>query len=61
VTQLCYRAADLGFRLDMEGQRLSEYSEELRQETEYDDEYRYEQIKREIQRRKDQDEEKQAD
>ena len=32
VTQVCYRAADLGFRLDMEGSRLSVYSEELREE-----------------------------
>ncbi len=36
ITQICYRAADLGFRLDMEGKRLSDYSQELRQETQYD-------------------------
>lgn len=44
VTQICYRAADLGYRLDMEGQRLSDHSEELRQETDYDREYQQEQI-----------------
>lgn len=60
VTQICYRAADLGFRLDMEGQQLSEYADELRQDTEYDNEYRQEQIKREIQRTIDQHEEKKA-
>ncbi len=59
VTQVCYRAADLGFRLDMEGQRLSEYLDELRQESEFDAEYRQEQI-RAMQRRIDQDEEKKA-
>ena len=33
VTQICYRAADLGFLLDMEGRRrLSDYSEELRRD-----------------------------
>ena len=36
VTQICYRAADLAFRLDMEEKPLSNYSEELREETEYD-------------------------
>lgn len=56
VTQICYRAADLGFRLDMEGQRLSVYSEELRQESEYDRQYRQEQFRRMIQERKDVDE-----
>lgn len=39
VTQICYRAADLGFRLDMAGELLSDYSEELRTETKYDMEY----------------------
>jgi hypothetical protein len=32
VVQICYRAADLGYLLDMTGERLSEYSEALRQE-----------------------------
>jgi len=36
VIQICYRAADLGFRLDMARQRLSDYSEELRDEREAD-------------------------
>lgn len=30
VTQICYRAADLGYRLKVEGRELSELSEELR-------------------------------
>ncbi len=49
VTQIGYRAADLGFLLDMEGKRLSEYSEELRHETEYDAQYhreRFEEMRR---------------
>jgi hypothetical protein len=33
--QICYRAADLGFRLDTEGKRLADYSKELRRETPY--------------------------
>jgi len=32
VTQVCYHAADLGFRLDMERSQLSDCSEELREE-----------------------------
>ncbi len=36
ITQICYRAADFGFCLDMEKKQLSDYSEELREETEYD-------------------------
>jgi hypothetical protein len=32
VVQVCYRAADLGFLLDRTGLRLSDYSEELREE-----------------------------
>lgn len=36
VTQICYRAADFGFLLDMEGKRLSDYSKELRKVTKYD-------------------------
>jgi hypothetical protein len=39
ATQIGYRTADLGFRLAMEGKQLLDYSEELRQETEYDTEY----------------------
>ena len=38
VTQICYRTADLAFRLDTTGKQLSEYSEELRQETKFDSE-----------------------
>jgi hypothetical protein len=34
TTQICYRAADLGYLLDMEGKELSDYSEELRYEPE---------------------------
>jgi hypothetical protein len=39
VTQVCYRAADLGFLLDREGKPLSGYSRHLRREpgVEYDD------------------------
>jgi len=36
VTQICYRAADLGYRIEVEGKRLSDLSEELREETPYD-------------------------
>ncbi|MCP4690925.1 MAG: hypothetical protein GY859_22930 [Desulfobacterales bacterium] len=32
VKQICYNAADFGFRLDEEGQRLSQYSRNLRRE-----------------------------
>jgi dsDNA-specific endonuclease/ATPase MutS2 len=37
VTQICYRAANLGFVLDKKGQHLSQYSRHLRKdpETEY--------------------------
>ena len=37
VIQICYRAADLGFRLDKKGHHLSQYSRHLRKdsETEY--------------------------
>jgi len=45
VTQIGYRAADLAFRLDMELSRLSDYEEELKEETEYDDEYWDEQLR----------------
>jgi hypothetical protein len=38
VTQICYRAADLGYVLDAEGEQLSDYSEELREEPPDDDE-----------------------
>jgi hypothetical protein len=36
VTQICYRTADLSFRLEMAKKKLSDYSEELRKETEAD-------------------------
>jgi hypothetical protein len=32
VTQICYRAADLAYLLDMRGERLSRYSRHLRKE-----------------------------
>ena len=32
VTEICYRAADLGYLLDMRGERLSRYSRHLRKE-----------------------------
>jgi len=44
VTQIGYRAADLAFRLDMEGKRLSDYLDELRQESVYDREYWQQQL-----------------
>jgi len=46
VTQIGYRAADLGFRLDMEGGLLSDYEEELREGTEHDRKYWDEQLRR---------------
>jgi hypothetical protein len=49
ATQICYRAADFAFRLDMEGQQLSDYSEELRRETKYDEEDQEAKIRRDIQ------------
>lgn len=39
ITQICYRAADLAYRLDASDHQLSDFSEELREETKYDDEY----------------------
>ena len=41
VGQICYKAADLGLLLDMEGHRLSQYSRHLRREpdTEYHEGY----------------------
>ena len=36
VTQICFRAADLGYLLDVESKRLSDYSEALREETDID-------------------------
>ena len=36
VTQICYRAADLAYLLDLERKRLSDYSEELREESDFD-------------------------
>ena len=61
VTQMCYRAADFAFRLDMEGKRLSDYSEKLREETEYDREYWQKEIDRDIEDRLDQQEENGTD
>jgi hypothetical protein len=46
VTQIGYRAADLAFRLDMEGSRLSDYEEKLKEETEYDRAHWQEQLRR---------------
>ncbi len=36
VTQICYRVADLAHLLDLEQERLSDYSEELREESDFD-------------------------
>ena len=36
VTQICYRAADMAYLLDLEGKRLSEYSRDLRETTSLD-------------------------
>jgi hypothetical protein len=36
VTQICYRAADLAYLLDLEGEMLSDYSKELRKESDFD-------------------------
>jgi hypothetical protein len=36
VTQVCYRAADLAYLLDLEGKELSDYSKYLRETTEFD-------------------------
>ncbi|MEX2410465.1 MAG: hypothetical protein WD607_03680 [Candidatus Paceibacterota bacterium] len=33
VAQICYRAADLSYLLDLRNQKLSEYSEELREDS----------------------------
>jgi hypothetical protein len=38
VTQVCYRAADLAYLLEVEEKQLSDYSEELREEPPDDDE-----------------------
>jgi hypothetical protein len=35
VTQICYRAADLAYLLDLEGEMLSDYSRELRKEPDF--------------------------
>lgn len=35
AVQICYRAADLSYLLDLRNQKLSEYSEELRKEPPY--------------------------
>lgn len=39
VTQIGYRAADLGFLLAMEGTRLTDYEDILKEETKYDAQY----------------------
>lgn len=39
VTQICYRAADLAYLLDLEGHELSHYSKELRQTTKFDQDH----------------------
>jgi len=39
VTQVCYRAADLAYLLELEGKPLSDYSKELRQTTKFDQDY----------------------
>lgn len=36
VTQVCYRAADLAYLLDLEDKALSDYSEDLRKTTKFD-------------------------
>ncbi len=36
VTQICYRAADLAYLLELEGETLSTYSEALRKESDFD-------------------------
>jgi hypothetical protein len=36
VIQICYRAADFGYLLDLEGKKLSDYSEWLRREKDVD-------------------------
>jgi hypothetical protein len=51
ITQICYRTADLAYRLEDHGTHLSEYSEELREETEYDDRYWHETIREETKKR----------
>jgi hypothetical protein len=51
AAQICYRAADLGFRLDMEDRLLSDYSQELREETAYDEAHLERQIQRDIEER----------
>ena len=49
ITQICYRVADPGYLIEMERKQLSDYSFELREETEADREYRNQQF---IQRHK---------
>lgn len=46
VTQIGYRAADLGFRLDMEGGQLSGYEQELKEATEHDRKHWHERLRR---------------
>ena len=51
VTQICYRTADLAYRLEAVDQHLSDHSEELREETEYDEQYWNEVLREETERR----------
>lgn len=39
VTQVCYRAADLAYLLDLEGRELAHYSENLRKTTKFDSDH----------------------
>jgi hypothetical protein len=39
VTQVCYRAADLAYLLDLEGHELSHYSKDLRKTTKFDSDH----------------------
>jgi hypothetical protein len=39
VTQVCYRAADLAYLLDLEGHELSYYSKDLRKTTKFDSDH----------------------
>lgn len=52
VTQICYRTADLSFRLKMAKKQLSDYSEELREETEADLEALNKEIDQNLKKRK---------
>ncbi len=39
VTQICYRAADLAYLLDLERKSVSDYSEDLRKTTKFDSDH----------------------